>query len=189
MQWHGLKLSIVCLAFVGGLALAFGGQIVYKEFIFQQPLNKVLADNKMVEEYVIENNANQSVIKIKLSNEASNLMTAYQEINGLTSKVMGTTPYVLEIVSKPDKVLDNAFYDSHHVIYQAQVSGNFPEVAKKVEEASIKYGVDGKVYIDQDNIYIQLKNTNGHYLNKVVPRQNIDQSVTLQGGGQVAKGN
>ncbi|RYD05413.1 hypothetical protein N752_08700 [Desulforamulus aquiferis] len=109
MQWHGLKLSIVCLAFVGGLALAFGGQIVYKEFIFQQPLNKVLGGNQIVEDYTVLNNSSQSVVKVKLSKEAPDLMTSYQEIAQLTNEVMGKTPYVLEIESEPNSALENAF--------------------------------------------------------------------------------
>lgn len=185
MQWQGLKIYIVLLSFVCGLGLAFGGQMIYKKYIYQQPLNKVLADNKLVEEFTVDNNSNQSVVKVKLSKDANNLMTSYQEINGLTAKVMGKTPYVLEIVNNSDKDLEEVFFESHYVIYQAQSMGNFPEVARQVEESSAKYGVDGKVYIDQDNIYIQLSKADGHYMNRIIPRN----SMTLQGGAHVAKGN
>lgn len=187
MQWHGLKLPVIFLAFVCGLAIAFGGQWLYKEYNYQQPLNKVLAENKLVENYKVIQEGNKLLVKVKLSKDADNLMYAYQELNQLTGEVTGKTPYVLEIASEQDTTLEQVFYDSHHVIYQAQVIGNFPDVVNKVKENAVKHGAEGKVYVDQNNIYIQLTKPEGYYLNKIIPRQNL--SGSWQGGGQVAKGN
>lgn len=190
MQWHGLKLPVIFLAFVFGLALAFGGQWGYKEFIFEKPLNKVLAENKLVENFKVEEKGTQSVVKVTLSKEAPNLMNAYQELNQLTGEVIGKKPYDLEITSKPDNSLEQAYYQSQYVIYQAQVAGNFPEVVQKVQESANKYGAAGKVYVDQNNIYIQMTKSDGYYINKIIPRQGgSDLYATSQGGGQGAKGN
>ncbi|AEG60196.1 hypothetical protein [Desulforamulus ruminis] len=190
MQWHGLKLPVIFLAFVCGLALAFGGQWGYQEFTFQKPLNKVLAENNLVKDFKVEEKENRSVVQVTLSGNEGNLMTAYQELNQLTSQVMGKKPFVLEIVSNPDPSLEQAYYESHFVIYQAQVAGNFPEVARKVEETAQKYGAEGKVYVDEHNLYIQISEPDGHYLNKIIPRYGgQDQIATLQGGGPVAQGN
>ncbi|MEW6065339.1 hypothetical protein P378_09820 [Desulforamulus profundi] len=189
MQWHGLKLPVIFLAFVCGLALAFGGQWAYQEYNFQKPLNKVLAENKLVEDFKVEENSTKSVVKVKLSKDTVNLMDAYQEINQLTGQVMGKTPYQLEFVSETDPSLDQAFYESHHVIYQSQVAGNFPEVALKVQEAARKQGAEGKVFVDQNNIYIQITKPDGHYLHQVIPRQIPGEVVFWQGGANVAKRN
>ncbi|SHE42111.1 hypothetical protein SAMN02745133_00421 [Desulforamulus putei DSM 12395] len=189
MQWHGLKLPVIFLAFVCGLALTFGGQWAYKKYNYQQPLNKVLAENKLVEDYKVEENSTKTVVKVKLSKNANNLMEAYQEINQLTGKVMGKTPYQIELVSASDPSLDQAFYESHHVIYQAQVAANFPEVASKVREAARKQGAEGKVFVDQNNIYIQMTKPDGHFLHKVIPRQIPGEVVFWQGGAGVAKRN
>lgn len=189
MQWHGLKLPVIFLAFTCGLALAFGGQWAYQEYNFQQPLNKVLAENKLVEDFKVEEEPTHSVVKVKLSKDANNLMEAYQEINQLTGKVMGKTPYQLEFISQSDTSLDQIFYESHHVIYQAQVAGNFPEVARKVQEAARKQGAEGKVFVDESNIYIQITKPNGRYLYKIVSRQIPGEMVFWQGGAKVAQRN
>ncbi|AEF94312.1 hypothetical protein Desca_1457 [Desulfotomaculum nigrificans CO-1-SRB] len=189
MQWHGLRLPVVFLAFVCGLILAFGGQYVYKEYIFQQPLNEILAENKLVDEFKVDNDTQIPVIKVKLANNHVSLMEAYQQLNQSVGQVMNKKPYELEFISNSDASLDQAFYESHYVIYQAQVAGNFPDVAAKVKQAAAKQGAEGKVFVDENNIYIQMYKPDGHYLNKVIPRQNTLNGVTLQGGGQIAKGN
>ena len=186
MPWNGLRLPIVFFAFIFGLAIAFGGQWAYQEYSFQQPLNKVLAENKLVEEFTIDQDQPVAMVKITLA-DTQNLMEAYESLQGLTSQVMGNKPFQLELISKPDASLEEAFYASHHVIYQAQVNGNFPEVAAKVQQAAQKEGAEGKVYVDQNNIYVQLTKNDGHYLYKVIPRQ--DSSKVGQGGDQIAQRN
>lgn len=187
MQWNGLKLPIIFLAFVFGLAIAFGGQWAYHEYSFQQPLNKVLAENKLVEEFHVDQDKPVAIVKIKLAKDTKNLMEAHQQLQELTSQVMGTKPFQLEFISNSDTSLEEIFYDSHHVIYEAQVMGNFPEVADRVQQAAHQQGAEGKVYVDQNNIYIQITKNDGHYLHKVIPRQNSE--VTGQGGGQIAQRN
>lgn len=189
MQWHGLKVPVIFLTFVIGLALVFGGQWVYQQYNFQQPLNKVLVNKELVKDFSITEDASQPLIKVELSKDAANLMMAYQELNQLIGEVMGKKRYQMEILSQSDAVLDQVFYESHHVIYQAQVIGNFPQVAQKVEETARKQGVDGKVFIDETNIYLQLTKPDGHYLYKIIPRHDYSSVVTTEGGGQVAKRN
>ncbi|CCO09392.1 hypothetical protein [Desulforamulus hydrothermalis] len=189
MQWHGLKLPVIFLAFVCGLVLAFGGQWAYQKYNYQQPLNKMLAENNLVDEYMIEESANQTVVKVKLSKNANNLMTAYQEINYLTNKLMGKTPYRIELVSAPDASLEQAFDECQFVIYQAQIAANFPEVASLVTAAASRQGASGKVFVDENFIYIQLTKPDGHFLHKVIPRQIPAQVVIWQGGAGIVKRN
>lgn len=185
MQWQGLKLPVIFLAFVLGLALAFGGQWAYKQYNFNQPLNKVLAENKLVAEFKVEEDPAYPIIKVKLSKDSKNLMEAYQELYQITKDVMGNTPYELQLMNDSDSSLEEAYYESHHVIYQAQVNGNFPEVLEVVQKNSKKQGAEGKVFVDQNNIYVQITKPDGHFLYKVIPR-----TITSgQGGGQVVKGN
>ncbi|GAB6180732.1 hypothetical protein JCM14036_20510 [Desulfotomaculum defluvii] len=189
MQWHGLKIPVIFLTFVIGLALVFGGQWFYQQYNFQQPLNEVLANKELVEKYTIKEDPTKSLITIELSKNANNLMVAYQELNQSVSEVMGENLYQIEILSQTDDSLDQVFYESHHVIYQAQVMGNFPQVAQKVEEAARKQGVDGKVFVDENNIYLQLAKPDGHYLFRIIPRHDYGIIDTTEGGGKIAKGN
>ncbi|AQS59303.1 hypothetical protein [Desulforamulus ferrireducens] len=188
MSWNGLKLPVIFLSFIFGLAIAFGGQWVYQEYTLQQPLNKVLAENKLVEEFTVDQDKPVAMVKITLTKDVKNLMEAYAELQTLTGQVMGKKPFQLELVSKPDTALEEVFYASHHVIYQAQVNGSFPEVAARVQQAAQQQGAEGKVYVDQNNIYIQLTKADGHYLYKVIPRQDSIHA-TAQGGGQIAQRN
>lgn len=187
MQWQGLKFPVIILAFVLGLALAFGGQWAYKQYNINQPLNKVLAENKLVAEFKVEEDSTYPIIKVKLSKDANNLMEAYQELSQLTDDVMGNTQYELQLMNESDSSLDKAYYESHHVIYQAQVTGNFPDVLKVVQENSKKQGAEGRVFVDQSNIYVQISKPDGHFLNKIIPR--TTNSIAGQGGGQIVKGN
>ncbi|ABO50445.1 conserved hypothetical protein [Desulforamulus reducens MI-1] len=189
MQWHGLKLPVIFMTFVLGLALVFAGQWAYKEYSYQQPLSKVLAENELVEDFTIKEGTSKSLVKVELSKDTSNLMVAYQEINQLINEVMGQKHYQIKFMSKSDNALNQAFYESHHIIYQAQVMGNYPEAAQKVEEAARKQGAEGKVFVDENNIYIQFSKTDGHYLYQIIPRQDHGKTVTTQGGGQIAERN
>lgn len=180
MQWQGLKLPVIILAFVLGLVLAFGGQWAYKQYNYQQPLNKILAENKQVEEFKVVDGVNERIIQVTLSKKASNFMEAHQELNQLIKDVLGKTPYRLEILSASDPSLEQAYYEIHHVVYQAQVTGNFPEVLNTVQVVAKNHGAEGKVFIDQNNIYIQMIKPEGHNLYKIIPR--YTELNSLQGG-------
>ncbi|GAB6157555.1 hypothetical protein JCM39194_07550 [Desulfotomaculum varum] len=189
MRWHGLKLPVVFLAFVCGLVLAFGGQWAYQKYNYQQPLNQMLAKSNLIDEYTLEKHDDQTVVKIKLSKNANNLMTAYQEIDQILSNLMGKTPYRIELISVPDASLEEAFYECQFIIYQAQVAANFPEVAAQVTASATRHGASGKVFVDENFIYIQLTKTDGHFLHKVIPRQIPAEVVLWQGGAGSVKRN
>ena len=112
--------------------------VLIRRYSYQQPLSKVLAENELVEDFTIKEGTSKSLVKVELSKDTSNLMVAYQEINQLINEVMGQKHYQIKFMSKSDNALNQAFYESHHIIYQAQVMGNYPEAAQKVQEAARK---------------------------------------------------
>lgn len=190
MQWQGLKLPVIFLAFICGLAIAFGGQWLFKEYSYQQPLQKILVNNKQIKSYHIDDQGAVTNIKLQLTDNTADLRETYRQVNQSIGRVLGNHPYHLELANNPDAGLKQLYYNSQYAIYQAQAAGTFPEMDQVIQAQAKKFGVQAKVFVDMDNIYIQLQKPDGHYYYQIIPRNNpVSNGLALRGGAQFAQGN
>lgn len=170
MQIKGLRVYVIVAAIVLTLAVLLTIQYVYQKYDVEQPLFKLYSQTKLVEkEPTIEQNG--ETVKVILDvKKTDNLRKAYQELNRYTGQVMGNTAFTIELKDNRTKELEQAYYQSQFIIYEAISRGEFSKMAEVIQQNAGKIGAQSLVFIDNDNIYVEfLKGSN--YLYEIVPRE------------------
>lgn len=168
MQWQGLKIPVIILSLLAGIALTFGAQWLYQKYSFQGPLNAALNENKAVESYQMSNEGRLLRVSVTINYDAD-LMQSYTEVRKELTQAVGKRPFRLTLNDSRDDVLKQVWYNSQYAIYQAISQGSYQDMAAVVNREAQVSGVEAKIYIDQENIYVRLK-YQGHTLDEVIPR-------------------
>lgn len=168
MQWKGLKIHVIIVSLLAGIALIFGAQYFYQRYSTEAPLNAALKSSQHVESFQLSSENNQLRVDIKIHHDA-NLMQAYKEVQKELSRIMGRKVYSVVLTDSRDDVLEQVWYQSQYAVYQAQSQGSFQEMADVVNMEAQARGAEARVYIDQENIYLRLQHQ-GHTLDEVIPR-------------------
>lgn len=168
MQWQGLKIPVIILSLLAGIALTFGAQWLYQKYSFQGPLNTALNGNKTVESYQLSNEGRLLRVSVTINYDAD-LMQSYTEVRKELTQAAGKRPFLLALNDSRDDVLKQVWYNSQYAIYQAISQGSYQDMAAVVNREAMVSGAEAKIYIDQENIYLRLKHQ-GHTLDEVIPR-------------------
>lgn len=168
MQWQGLKIPVIILSLLAGIALTFGAQWLYQKYSFQGPLNAALNENKAVESYQMSNEGRLLRVSVTINYDAD-LMQSYTEVRKELTQAVGKRPFRLALNDSRDDVLKQVWYNSQYAIYQAISQGSYQDMAAVVNREAQVSGAETKIYIDQENIYVRLKHQ-GHTLDEVIPR-------------------
>lgn len=168
MQWQGLKIPVIILSLLAGIALTFGAQWLYQKYSFQGPLNAALNGNKAVESYQMSNEGRLLRVSVTINYDAD-LMQSYTEVRKELTQAVGKRPFLLALNDSRDDVLKQVWYNSQYAIYQAISQGSYQDMAAVVNREALVSGAEAKIYIDQENIYLRLKHQ-GHTLDEVIPR-------------------
>lgn len=191
MQWQGLKIPVIILSLLAGMALIFGAQWLYQKYSFQGPLNASLNGNKAVESYQMSNEGSLLRVSVTINYDAD-LMQSYKDVRKELTQAAGRRPFLLTLNDSRDDVLKQVWYNSQYAIYQAVSQGSYQDMAAVVNREALASGAEAKVYIDHENIYIRLKHQ-GHTLDEVIPRGTGQVSGNVQvpatGGGVNAQRN
>lgn len=158
-----LIITVVCLFIV---------QAVWQNYVVDSPLDKVLKATDGVVSVTLDDGhqiSDSKTIYITLGN-IINLQKTYKEISTKTEQTQKNKEYTLEIKDNRSPELEQAYYEMHFYIQKAIVDGDFPLLEAKVREKADLAGVTAKVYVDEQNIYLQLAK-NDHFLYSVVTRQ------------------
>lgn len=161
-----------CIALIITLAGLYIGQAAWQNYAVDLPLDKALHGINGVENVTWNNsgNINDSIkIYVTLENTA-NLKKTYEEINDKIQQTIKNRQYILEIKDNRSSELEQAYYDIHYYIQKSIVDGDFPLLEEKAQEKAEAAGASAKVYVDQQNIYLQLTN-NSSSLYTIVSRQ------------------
>ena len=156
MQWQGLKIPLIIVSLLAGLALIFGVQWLYQKYNYQEPLNAILSQNDAIESFQIKNEGRQLQVHISIQYD-QNLMQAYKEINKELTRTMGRKSFQIILEDNPDEVLNQVWYKAQYAIYQAAFQGSFQDMALAVNREALASGVAIQINLDQENIYIRLK--------------------------------
>lgn len=191
MQWHGLKIPIIILSLLAGMAVIFGVQWLYQKYNFQEPLNAALSGNKAVESFQVQNKGRTMEVSFSVSYDGD-LRQTYQEVRQELSRTMGKRYFDLVLTDDRDETLKQVWYNSQYAVYQAVAQGTYQDMAAVVNREALAAGAEAKIYIDRENIYIRLKHQ-GHTLDEVIPRESEQFSGKVQlpaaGGGFYAQRN
>jgi len=191
MRWQGLKIPVIILSLLAGMAFIFGVQWLYQKYSLQEPLNAALSRNNAVESFQVNSDGRLLRVNVVLKYDAD-LMQAYKEVRKELAGTLGKRPFQLTLGDSRDDVLNKVWYNSQYAIYQAIEQGSYQDMAAVVHREAGATGAEAKIYIDEENIYLRLKHR-GHTLDQVIPRGAGRNSGNVRapaaGGGADAQGN
>jgi hypothetical protein len=160
------------IALIITVACLFIVQAVWQSYAVDLPLDKALNDIDGVLSATLDDSHkinDSTTIYVELDNTA-NLQKTYKEISTKIEQTLKGSEYILEIKDNRSPELEQTYYDIHYYIQKAIVDGDFPLLEAKVREKADLVGAAAKVYVDEQNIYLQLVK-NDIFLYSVVTRQ------------------
>lgn len=147
-----------CIALIITVACLFMVQAVWQSYAVNLPLDKALNDIDGVLSVTVDEKDklnDHTAIHVTLDNTA-NLQKIYKKISAKIDQTLKGGKYTLEIQDNRSRELEQAYYDIHFHIQKAIVDGDFPLLEEKVREKADLVGAAAKVYVDEQNIYLQL---------------------------------
>jgi hypothetical protein len=161
-----------CIALIITVASLFVLQIVWQNYVVDKPLDKTLSAIDGVAGVTLGNKhkINDSMTIYVTFNNTANLQKTYKEITTKLEQTQKNKQYNLELKDNRSPELEQAYYDMNFYIQKAIVDGDFPQLQANIQKKADLAGVTAKVYVDEQNIYLQLAKNN-HYLYSVAARQ------------------
>lgn len=159
------------LAFAITLAILYLGQSLWQVNAVTQPLDKTLQSVGGVEKVsLLDSKKFSEPIKIDVTlQNAVNLEKTYDELNQKIVQALNKKAYVLEIKDNRTPELEGLYYQINYYVQKAIADGSFPQLAEKAQAEAKSYGASAKVYVDGQNVYLQLTK-DGNSLYSIEPR-------------------
>ncbi len=166
-----IAISIVFLL----LMLTF--QWYYEKNVVLKSLENTLFENKYIDNVEITKQRGKITIYLTLK-DVDNLMELYNTIYDTIEHRLKGQPFELKITNKSDSVIRNLFENQiQFIIYEALQTGKFTEMKSRLNEIqytgteeAISCHLEIKVFIDSENLYLQIKiDESGFY--KVIKRE------------------
>lgn len=147
------------------LAILFGGQILFNKYAMARPMDKMLEQLDGIESFKVHfhespQNGELGKIQIKL-NGVKNLQTLYGQLVAGLDKYGGAQKYDIILSDNRDKQLEEFYYHIHYLLEEARDKSNFVAMNEQIQKKGGASGVDSKIYVDANYIYLQLKKTSG----------------------------
>lgn len=167
-QWKDIKITIIIIVFVFGLAAFGGAQYIYNQYSFERPLANLLEGNKDILTYSISEKESVLEISVKLV-KTDNLQMVYSDLNKKISNLAGKRKYEILLQDQTDETLKKIHSDGMVAAYEAIDRGNYLEMKTYITKLAAVKGANARVWIDQDNLYLQLEHGNSYY-QEIIPR-------------------
>ncbi|MEQ2130219.1 hypothetical protein QTP99_09595 [Caldanaerobacter subterraneus KAk] len=162
----GIKWQVVILTF----AVAFGGLFIgfqiYQNKLIPERISRDLKSVKFVKDVTIIAGDKGYDVKVKLD-RVENLMETYGEIQEKIKKY--PVKINLFILDNSDERLNNVYYNLQFALYEAIQKGDYLKMYDFLNRLSQENGIISRVYIDEHNVYIDLRD-DIHYLYRIIPR-------------------
>ncbi|HOR87168.1 MAG TPA: hypothetical protein PLL98_11890 [Bacillota bacterium] len=166
MKTRYIQVLKAFIALVITVASLCTGQAIWLNYAIDLPLDKALNEINGVEEVAWDNgnSINDTMnIFVKLGNTNS-LQKTYIEINKEIEQILKGRQYTLNIKDNRSPELEQTYYEIHYYIQKAIADGDFPLLKEKVQEKTESMGAKSRLYVDEQNIYLQLtKNESSLY--------------------------
>jgi hypothetical protein len=159
------------------LSVLFGGWMVYRSYGIVKPVQDALSHLPYVAAVHISPNDTAHSVEVALK-PVNDLGAAYREILKIVQRYMGAGT-AISITDQRSNALSTLYENEQPMIFEAIAKKNYTELVRQIAADSRHFGVQGKVTMDQNNIYIQLKKGE-NYLYDVVPYRDRSQEVITQ---------
>ena len=150
------------IALIITVALLYTGQALWQSYAIDLPLDKALNEIDGVENVTWDAGSSFNdavIINVKLR-DIDNLQKTYKEIKEKIDMTLNGKKYLLEIADDRSQELEQAYYEIHYYVQKSIADGDFPSLEAKVREKTEMIGAEAKVYVDEQNIYLQFTKKN-----------------------------
>ncbi|PKM81808.1 MAG: hypothetical protein CVU89_07205 [Firmicutes bacterium HGW-Firmicutes-14] len=185
MTIKGLRVYVIIAAVILTLGTLLTLQFIYQKYNVEQPLFKLYSQTKLVKGVKIEDKGNPVRIIVNMK-KTDNLQQAYLDLKGYTKQVMGNHEFVIELRDQRTKSLEDTYYKSQFIIYEAKTKGDFTRMAEVIDNHAREAGAQSRIFIDDENIYIQFTKDD-NYLYEIISRKSdlVGNIADRMGSGQV----
>jgi hypothetical protein len=164
VAWKGARfvsrVRLVPIIFIAVITLAilFGGWQAYLHFNMIGPLETHLSSISGVRSAVVES-GQPATVRIQLG-EVQDLQSTYQKIHAQVSQSLGPSVDI-SIQDTRDAKLTAEYQKLTPTILEGVAKGNYTEMIADVEKQATKDGVNAKITMDKNYVYVQMKD--GHH--------------------------
>ncbi|HEY8463316.1 MAG TPA: hypothetical protein VIM29_04720 [Bacillota bacterium] len=159
---------LVVVAFITTVAVLFGGQTINAKLRVENPLKQKLKTVKEVTDFAVEPAGNGLKVKLKLK-QSQNLQTVLNTVKREVEFYHQKPVTEIWISDQPNSHLEQVKYQLSFYLEEALASGHFIKLKSALDSFNQNQGINAKVYLDQDFIYLQLE-AGVNYLYQAIPR-------------------
>lgn len=139
------------------LIMLLVGQWLYTKYFAEKSLENTLLKNNYVDNVNVIKEGKEFKIQIKLKN-ISNIKTVYNDLYDIISNHLKNESFSVEILNKPCETIEYLYEDKvQFIIYEALQTGHFTQMKATLDKIQAKHGIDIKVFLDSNNIYLQMQ--------------------------------
>ncbi|MCG0276072.1 MAG: hypothetical protein L5655_07930 [Thermosediminibacteraceae bacterium] len=163
------KLLFTFAVFLLSLFLLLSAQQLYVKFVTFKPLLETFSQKEYVEHVNIKKEVNGTSIEIYLK-DVDNLVDIYEDIQKTASTVLKGRPFVVKILNKPDKFIENIYNEEvQFIVFEGIETGEFTKMRLNLDQIEAKYNIEIAVFIDNENLYLKMKTDRSVYY-KIIKR-------------------
>ena len=151
-----------CIALIITVAGLYIGQALWQNYAVDLPLDNALYGIDGVEKVTWDNGNNvYDTISIYVTlNNTANIKKTYDEMSSKINQTLKGKEYTLRIEDNRSPELEQVYYDIHYFVQKAIIDGDFPLLEEKAQEKAGLAGAKAQVYVDENNVYLQLTKDN-----------------------------
>ncbi|MDD2422046.1 MAG: hypothetical protein PHC60_05805 [Heliobacteriaceae bacterium] len=152
------------------LLLFFGGQVLYEHFVVKQALNQAIASIAPEGEVQYRKDGAWTIVEIS-PGQWVDLADGYRQVLQLSREQFGPNIQV-EVHDLPNPELELVWAELQFPVFQGIATGDFIRMKAEADGLfSGMTGLQGKISLDKENVYVQLKKGDS-YLYRIIPREN-----------------
>ncbi|HYH03093.1 MAG TPA: hypothetical protein VEC37_08340 [Bacillota bacterium] len=159
---------LIVIAFLATVAILFGGQSINEKMRVENPLKQRMKTIKEVKSFTVEPAGDGLKVKLQLK-QSRNLQMVLNRVKQEVEFYHKKPVTNFGIGDQPNSQLEQLKYQLSFYLEEALASGHFIELKSALDSYNKNRGINAKVYLDNDFIYLQLEEGN-NYLYQVMPR-------------------
>jgi hypothetical protein len=164
-----IRIVPTIVAMLVTLVLLFGGWIAYRNFGLVHPVEQELMSISNVEQVNVTVSTQNRVVKIKLS-QVKDLQTTFHSIRNVVTQSLGNDTQI-EVLDNRNEDLTELYQSLQPILFEGLHKGTYSEMIQAITNRSKQAGVNARVTMDMNNLYIQLSKDQ-NYLYDIVPYSN-----------------
>lgn len=183
MSFPEIRWAHVLVALLVTLSVLSGSYMLYRRFWVTRPTELLLKSDPDIEEVKVERGEHGVVVKVRLR-PVKDLAVSYARLEEILVSRLGDSGYRIVLEDRRDEELEEAYHAIHFFIAEAAQTGNFSEMAERVEKTLGPMGLGAyRVTVTGKAIFVQIYSSDhSRYLYEIVSRF-PETGTPAKGGG------